>query len=98
MTIYRIIQEQTTNILKYADATEIKIELSLKKNLLHLKITDNGKGFDTTIHRRGVGITNMKNRAEIYQGKLEIFSSPGNGCTVTVAFKLMSLSETMLMK
>jgi PAS domain S-box-containing protein len=90
LTVYRIIQEQTTNIIKYAKASKIKIELFQHNDILSLNIQDNGNGFDTTIHRKGVGITNMMNRAEIYQGNLNIDSSPGKGCILTVNFKLES--------
>lgn len=89
LTIFRIVQEQTTNILKYAEASEIHIELLECKNHLYLVISDNGKGFDVTQHRKGVGITNMMNRAEIYQGNLSIESEPGNGCTLSVDFKFI---------
>jgi signal transduction histidine kinase len=88
LTLYRIIQEQTTNILKYAHASHIKIELSRQNDLLSLQITDNGKGFDTASHRRGVGISNMINRADIYNGTLSIDSFPGKGCILYVDFKL----------
>jgi len=88
LTVYRIIQEQTTNILKYADASHIKIKLAQENGILSLKILDNGNGFDTTVHRKGVGITNMMNRAEIYQRHLKIDSAPGKGCTLSVDFKL----------
>ena len=90
LTIYRIIQEQTTNILKYAEASQIEVELFENENQLHLVIADDGKGFDVNQCRGGVGITNMMNRAEIYQGKLFIDSAPGNGCTLSVDFKLDS--------
>jgi PAS domain S-box-containing protein len=86
LTIYRIIQEQTTNILKYAEASKIRIELVKQKNRLSLKISDNGRGFDVTQHRKGVGITNMMNRADIYHGDLTIESLPGKGCTLNVVF------------
>jgi PAS domain S-box-containing protein len=88
LTIYRIIQEQTTNILKYAESSQITIELIENNNHLHLTVDDNGKGFDINQHRKGVGITNMMNRAEIYQGELTIESTPGAGCTLSVDFKL----------
>ena len=90
LTIYRIIQEQTTNILKYAEASQIEVELFENENQLQLVITDDGKGIDMDQHRNGVGITNMMNRAEIYQGRLFIDSTPGNGCTLSVDFKLDS--------
>jgi PAS domain S-box-containing protein len=90
LTILRIIQEQTTNILKYADASYVHIEISRQKSNLALKISDNGKGFDPTKTRKGIGITNMINRADIYHGKVEIDSKPGNGCTLKVDFQIDS--------
>jgi PAS domain S-box-containing protein len=93
LTIYRIVQEQITNIIKYASATHIKVELLHHDELLTLSISDNGKGFDTSRQRKGVGITNMKNRAEIYQGKLHIESRPGKGCTLCVDFRLKNVKS-----
>jgi signal transduction histidine kinase len=90
LTILRIIQESTTNILKYADASYVHIEISRQKTHLVLKISDNGKGFDPTKTRKGIGITNIINRADIYHGKVEIDSKPGNGCTLKVDFKIDS--------
>jgi PAS domain S-box-containing protein len=93
LTVLRIIQEQTTNILKYADASYVHIEISRLKDHLVLKISDNGKGFDPTKTRKGIGITNIINRADIYHGKVEIDSKPGNGCTIKVDFKLDHKSD-----
>jgi two-component system sensor histidine kinase UhpB len=80
LTLYRIVQEQLNNILKYAEATEVTIHIESKKDIITLIIEDNGKGFDTNSIRRGVGITNMMSRAELYNGKVEIDSAPGKGC------------------
>jgi PAS domain S-box-containing protein len=90
LTILRIIQEQTTNILKYADASYVHIEISKQKDHLVLKVSDNGKGFDPAKARKGIGITNIINRADIYYGKVEIDSKPGHGCTLKVDFKIDS--------
>lgn len=93
LTVLRIIQEQTTNILKYADASYVHIEISRLKDHLILKISDNGKGFDPTKTRKGIGINNIINRADIYHGKVDIDSRPGNGCTLKVDFKLDHKSD-----
>lgn len=84
LTIYRIIQEQLNNILKYAEASAISIIINSEDDKVCLSITDNGIGFDTSLHRKGIGITNINSRAEIYNGKVEIDSSPANGCRLTV--------------
>ncbi|MFI5187148.1 MAG: PAS domain S-box protein [Chitinophagales bacterium] len=88
VSVYRIVQEQLNNILKYADASEIYICLNQTATELELKIADNGKGFDTTQKRNGIGITNMINRAAIFDGNVVIDSFPGNGCRVNAIFKL----------
>jgi PAS domain S-box-containing protein len=86
ISLYRIIQEQLSNILKYAEASRVFLKLNQDGEVLHLVITDDGKGFDTTQKRKGIGITNMITRAEVYNGRVQITSSPGNGCTLNVSF------------
>lgn len=86
LVIYRIIQEQVNNILKHAEASEVEIELKKRENDLILIIKDNGKGFDTSAKRKGIGLTNIKNRAEIYDGTVQIVCHPGNGCKMTIVF------------
>jgi two-component system, NarL family, sensor histidine kinase UhpB len=88
VAIYRIIQEQLTNILKHANASTVDIELKKEEKLIILKIADNGKGFDTTVQRKGVGITNIISRVSIYDGEVNISSAPGRGCTLKVTLQL----------
>ncbi|HJY23567.1 MAG TPA: PAS domain S-box protein, partial [Hanamia sp.] len=87
LVIYRIIQEQLNNILKYADASEIKIELKKETEYLIVSIKDNGIGFDTSISSKGIGLKNIKHRAELFNGIVQIKSSPGNGCKMKIIFK-----------
>ncbi|HEV8084665.1 MAG TPA: PAS domain S-box protein [Chitinophagaceae bacterium] len=87
LVIYRIIQEQFNNILKHAEASEVEIELKKEAKNLIIVINDNGKGFDSSLKMDGIGIRNIKNRALIYNGAVEIISSPGNGCEMKVTFK-----------
>jgi two-component system sensor histidine kinase UhpB len=84
LAIYRIIQEQLNNILKHAGASAITIRVNGDADNVLLFMKDNGKGFDTCLHRKGIGITNINSRAELFNGKVEIDSSPGNGCRLTV--------------
>ena len=84
ITIYRIIQEQLNNILKHAEATSVQIDLETSEHQVNLVIADNGKGFDTSIKRNGIGITNIMSRAELFNGKAVVDSSPGKGCRLQV--------------
>jgi two-component system sensor histidine kinase UhpB len=45
-------------------------------------------GFDMSRHRKGVGITNIISRAELFNGKVEIVTAPGEGCTLSVGLPL----------
>lgn len=86
INIYRIIQEQFNNIIKYAKATKVTIRLVQQQGSLILEITDNGKGFDQKQKVTGIGLKNILHRAEAYNGALHITSSPGNGCKIRVEF------------
>lgn len=88
LAIYRIVQEQLNNILKYAEANYATIEISLKDHTLKLVIKDDGKGFDMQQRTEGIGITNMKSRAENLNGNFFIESAPGKGCLVKVHIPL----------
>jgi PAS domain S-box-containing protein len=84
LTIYRIVQEQINNILKHSGATDATISLSFNNNQLVLSVADNGTGFDMELRRKGVGLTNISNRALLHNGTAKVLSSPGNGCTLMV--------------
>ena len=86
MVIYRIVQEQLNNILKHSQASKVEVELKKEANCLQVSITDNGKGFVPSEKRNGIGLKNIKNRAEIYNGIVEIISSPGEGCKTNITF------------
>jgi PAS domain S-box-containing protein len=88
VTVYRIIQEQLNNILKYAEASKITVGLSQTSSHLTLLIADDGKGFDVNAKRSGLGLNNIKNRADLYNGRLSIQSTAGAGCTVQIEFLL----------
>jgi PAS domain S-box-containing protein len=87
-TIYRIAQEQLTNVLKYADASSVDVMLVGTADTIALRIQDNGNGFEPTEKRKGVGITNMISRAATLDGKIELISGPGQGCTLMAEFPL----------
>ncbi len=94
MNIIRILQEQINNTLKYAHATVIQIKISHKDSYLHMTIEDDGIGFDPKTNRTGIGLANIRNRVESYEGKMDLNSSPGKGCKLeitlpTIAHKLL---------
>jgi signal transduction histidine kinase len=85
LNIYRIIQEQTNNIIKHSGAQNVTITIEEQNNMINMKVTDDGKGFDVTKERSGIGISNIINRVETFNGKFKIESSVGNGCKIWVS-------------
>jgi len=86
LAVFRIVQEQLNNIIKHANASEVKIDLAQNKGHIVLSISDNGSGFDIKKKTPGIGIQNIKSRAESFQGNARFVSSPGKGCVLTVLF------------
>lgn len=84
LMFYRIAQEQLNNIRKYAKATEVYIQLNADDNYYYFSVADNGVGFDASEHFEGIGLLNMNNRVEFYEGNLEIVSAPGQGCCINI--------------
>ncbi len=90
LMLYRLIQESVNNTIKYAQATNMTIQLSADMNEISLLMEDNGKGFDIEEAKRkgGIGFKNMQLRTEYLKGKLEINSSPKNGTTIIIEIPL----------
>ncbi len=82
--LYRILQEQLNNIHKHAGATSIHIKIRKNNNLIQLKITDNGIGFNTNLPSKGIGLENIKRRVRAMGGDMKIISSLGNGCELII--------------
>ncbi len=86
LTLFRIVQEQLNNIVKHACAKTVNIRLFAAAQEFILEIKDDGNGFDAKKVRKGLGIINIKSRAELFNGKAIISSQPGKGCALTVCF------------
>ncbi len=84
LNIYRVIQEQLNNVLKHASAEKVSVSVEGINGWLKVKIEDDGKGFSLDKRRNGIGIANMTNRVESYNGEIRINTSPGKGCVVDV--------------
>jgi PAS domain S-box-containing protein len=84
LNIYRIVQEQINNIVKHSKAKNAVIQVKPEDGHIRVSITDDGRGFDLNKKRKGIGIANMINRVESFNGKVQIESSAGKGCNVMV--------------
>ncbi|CAN5362385.1 PAS domain-containing protein [soil metagenome] len=91
INLYRILQEQLNNILKYSQASVIEINLSVVQGNLIMEILDNGIGFDEKKVTKGIGFANINRRAKLFSGSFNVASSPNNGCKVTIAIPATQL-------
>ena len=86
IAFYRIIQEQLNNIIKYSQSTFVEIDITAGPGAVQLSIRDNGVGFNSASTHGGIGLKNMKSRAENEKGVLTVKSAPAEGCEIIVAF------------
>jgi PAS domain S-box-containing protein len=94
LNLFRIVQEAFNNIEKHARAKNAELRILADKTALLLFIRDDGRGFDTTASRkpkksgRGLGLTNLRERAAAMGGACEIQSASGEGTTVKIVIPL----------
>jgi signal transduction histidine kinase len=81
-TVFRLVQEALTNVVKHAAANRVTIEIVTNEHEVELTVTDDGAGFDPHVPREGFGITGMRERVGLCDGTLEITSGAGAGTTV----------------
>ncbi|MDW5290354.1 histidine kinase [Formosa sp. PL04] len=91
--LFSIFQELTTNTLKYAKAKTIDIQLDLLNECIFFVYEDDGIGFDLSLTTLGIGLTNIKNRVENYNGILHIDSQPNRGANINIEIPLKALTN-----
>lgn len=91
--LIRILQEQSSNILKYANPAKVEISLTENNGLVTMQINDDGNGFDQSQNVPGIGLSNIRSRVLALDGTFDIRSSPGNGCSMKVEFKIFQAEK-----
>ncbi|HEX7291313.1 MAG TPA: GAF domain-containing sensor histidine kinase [Conexibacter sp.] len=86
-TVYRLVQEALTNVVKHARARAVAIEIVAHGDAVDVAVRDDGAGFDPSLPREGFGITGMRERVGLADGTLEIDSAPGAGTTVAARLR-----------
>jgi signal transduction histidine kinase len=88
-TLYRIVQEALTNIVKHAEASTVSVLLVRRNAGATVVVEDNGRGFDPTgLREEGMGIVGMRERVELHEGRLTVESTPGSGATLVAEVPL----------
>lgn len=83
--LFRITQEALTNVTNHADASRVEISLGLVDRSLHLRIADDGRGFEPTQATSGLGLLGVRERAGMLGGEATVISAVGRGTVVVVA-------------
>jgi signal transduction histidine kinase len=87
--LYRVVQESLTNVVKHAHARRVSILVTRKEGAVVAVIEDDGSGFDPDRTREdGFGITGMRERLALFDGRLEIESSERGGTTIVAEVPL----------
>lgn len=84
VNLYRILQEQLNNIHKYAQASKVEVDVRMVGKYIRLRIADNGVGFNPQTVKRGIGLENITRRTHVFNGRMQLLSAPGKGCSLTV--------------
>jgi signal transduction histidine kinase len=87
---YRISQEALTNVARHASATRAKVTMSFDSSKLSLSIKDNGTGFEPESlgDADGLGMANMRERANLVGGFFDVQSRPGGGTRICFSVAL----------
>jgi hypothetical protein len=91
LTIFRILQELTTNIVKHSGANEASINITSHTDSINIMVEDNGKGFNAwpLSRKSGMGLSSIEKRVEKLEGTFIVDSTPGRGTTVTIDIPLL---------
>jgi two-component system, NarL family, sensor kinase len=94
--VFRVVQETLTNVLRHSGVKLAVVTVSRSQNLLELRVSDRGCGFDARgafagREAAGSGLRGMRDRLELFGGRLELASAPGQGTLVSAAVPLLEM-------
>jgi signal transduction histidine kinase len=81
-TVYRVVQEALTNVVKHANATTVTVRVTEQDGTVDVLVTDDGRGFPVDGTTDGFGLIGMRERIRLAGGRHEIASEPGRGTSV----------------
>jgi signal transduction histidine kinase len=96
IALFRILQEALTNIVRYANATSVKVTLDMDDQIVALAVEDNGIGFQVATvvpeqpDGRGLGLRGMQERVTTFGGEFHIQSTPGQGTSIKAQVPLQN--------
>jgi signal transduction histidine kinase len=91
-TLYRLVQEALTNVVKHAGATRVAVSVTRQDGRLEVNVEDDGAGIDPEVPSTGYGLVGMRERAALVGGTIQIASEPGRGTRVSASIPLPAAS------
>ena len=89
VTLYRVLQEALTNVIKHSQATQVWVELNVENKMIALTVQDNGRGFaEGEPKSNGIGLAGLRERLTIAGGILTINSNPKRGTILSIQVPL----------
>ncbi len=88
VTVYRVVQECTTNCVRHAEASHVRVEVRREKENIKVTVTDDGKGLDNNSVIKGFGLIGMRERVSALGGKIAFDTEEGLGLQVRVLIPL----------
>lgn len=82
--LVKIVQEALNNARRHSAAKDLRVDLTLERDVYRIEVSDDGRGFEPASVRSGVGLSSMRERAESIGGRLKIESEEGQGTKVRI--------------
>jgi signal transduction histidine kinase len=91
--IYLFYKEILNNIMKHSKASKVDIDIRSQSNRFVLTVFDNGIGFEVGKVQDGLGLKNLRDRAEKIGAKLDFTSCPGQGTKITLSVQIQKVNQ-----
>jgi len=90
LTLFRVLQEALHNAVKHSGVKHVEVQLREESGEIHAIVSDLGRGFDlhSALQAKGLGLTSMRERVRLVNGKIAIHSEPIAGTTIHVRIPL----------
>lgn len=86
--IYLVVKELVNNAVKYSECSRILVSAAVRQHVLHIVVSDNGKGISGKIAGDGNGLRNIKSRINEIKGSIKIDSSAETGTCISISCRL----------
>lgn len=89
--VFRVVQEGLNNVIKHSGAREARVAVDRRNGAIEIEIADAGRGFEpahalgAAKNGEGLGLRGMRDRIELFGGRLELHAAPGRGCRLRAA-------------